>query len=53
MFKRYWTMCPKYDDHSRLNSQHNWGGLTLPFSEHDNPHFQWISYSYKLENYEN
>jgi hypothetical protein len=24
--KRDWTMCSKYDNRSRLNSQHNWGG---------------------------
>ena len=25
--KRDWTMCSKYDNSSRFNSQHNWGDL--------------------------
>jgi hypothetical protein len=27
VFKRDWTTCLEHDDHSRLNSQHNWGDL--------------------------
>ena len=26
VFRRDWTMCLKYVNHSRLNSQHNWRG---------------------------
>ena len=26
-FKRDWTVCPNYDNHSRLNSQHDWEDL--------------------------
>ena len=25
VFKRDWIVCSKYDNHSRLNSQHDWG----------------------------
>lgn len=24
---RDWMLCPKYDDHSRVETQHNYGGL--------------------------
>ena len=27
MFDIDWTMCSEYANHSRLNSQHNWGDL--------------------------
>ena len=27
VFKRDWTMCSKYVDHSKLNSQHTWGPI--------------------------
>ena len=27
VFKRDWTTCSKFVNHSRLNSQHNWGDL--------------------------
>ena len=27
VFERDWTTCSKYDNHSRLNSQCNWGNL--------------------------
>jgi len=26
VMKRDWTVCSKYDKHSRLNSQHHWSG---------------------------
>ena len=27
MFEKDWTACLEYDNHARLNSQHNWGDL--------------------------
>ena len=27
VFKRHWTMCSRYDNYSRFNSQHNLRGL--------------------------
>ena len=27
MFTRYWIVYSRYGDHSRLNSQHTWGGV--------------------------
>ena len=39
MFDIDWTMCSEYANHSRLNSQHNWGGPVRPFDGHDNLHF--------------
>jgi hypothetical protein len=33
-------MCSKYNNHFRLNNQHDWGaGAISPFSEHKNLHF--------------
>ena len=29
MLKIDWTMCSKYDNHSKLNNQHNFGGEEL------------------------
>ena len=26
VFKRDWTIYSKYDNHRKLNGQHNWGG---------------------------
>ena len=30
-WKRDWTMCSKYDNHSRLNNQHSWGIHLWPY----------------------
>ena len=48
-FKREWTMCSKYVNHSRLNSQHDWEGggrePIWPLNEHKEPLlWQWIKY---------
>ena len=40
VFVRYWTSCSKYDDHSRLNGEHNWGGGPIwSFNVHKKLHF--------------
>ena len=39
LLKRDWTMRSKNDKHSKLSSQHNWGDLYDPFTEHKNLHF--------------
>ena len=36
MFKRDWTVCSEYDDHSRLNCQHKYGGSICPLDEREN-----------------
>lgn len=40
-FTRDWTACSNYDNHSRLHSQHNWGGGgdIWPFNKHEIHHF--------------
>ena len=41
MFERDWIACLKYDNHSRLKSQHNWGGDLFEHyvDEHDDVSF--------------
>ena len=29
VFKRKWTTCSKYPKHTRLSSQHDWGGIYI------------------------
>ena len=31
-----WILCAKKDNHSRFNSQPNWGGAIWPFNDFDN-----------------
>ena len=46
-------MCSKYNNYSRLNSQHTCGGPIWPFNGHENLHFD-FEYNIKrsFENYE-
>ena len=37
--KRDWSTCSKYDNHSRLDSQHNWRGPTWQWNEHEDFHY--------------
>ena len=41
MFIRDWTMCLECDNHSRLNSEHNWAEEEpiRQFNQHKNLHF--------------
>ena len=38
MFERHWTMCSEVVNHSRLNSQHNWGEPIRATNEFKNIH---------------
>ena len=54
VLEKNWTMCLKYDKHSRLNSQHNGGeGVPIqPFNEHENLHFDnKLKLSYEVQYY--
>ena len=39
VLERDWSACSKYDNHSRLNSQHNGEGPICPFNKHKILHF--------------
>ena len=54
VFKRDWTMCSRYHNYSRFNSQHNLRGLYdyLMSTRIFTLNFFSIRYSYELQDYE-
>jgi hypothetical protein len=44
VFKRHWITCSKYDDHSRLSSQHIWRGALWLSRAWESSLWWWIRY---------